>query len=134
MYWLSIYFGIYSSLFLVASVDPMVYFCCAVPVDPVMGAPPEFTTIGIRTYKLFSQQLVSEHTDCFPTKRRQDFWLATRVRVQFSKKNLQLVLERKAERGIVDPFFFPVVFKIWCLIFLVESICVRLCLLRSLIS
>jgi len=31
----------------------MVSFCYAAPVDPVMGASPEFTTIDIRAYRLF---------------------------------------------------------------------------------
>jgi len=52
--WLSIYFGISSSILHVALVDPVVYFRCATPVDPIVGASShEITTIGIRAYRLF---------------------------------------------------------------------------------
>ena len=53
--WLSICFEISSSSLLhVALVDHVVCFCCAAPVDPVVRASsPEFTTIGIRAYRLF---------------------------------------------------------------------------------
>ena len=46
--WLSIYFGISSSLLHVVLIDLMVRFCCATPVDPVVGTTPEFTIISIK--------------------------------------------------------------------------------------
>jgi len=54
--WISIYFEISSSSLLqVALVDPVVYFRCTAPIDPVVGESPK------------SQKLVSEHTNCFAT-------------------------------------------------------------------
>jgi len=54
--WLSIYFEISSSSLLqIALVDHVVRIRCATPVDLVVGASsPEITTIGIKAYKLFT--------------------------------------------------------------------------------
>ena len=44
-----------SSLLQVALVDPVIRIRCVAPVNPVVGASsPEITTIGIRAYRLFT--------------------------------------------------------------------------------
>ena len=52
---LSIYFEISSSSLLhIVLGDRVVYFRCAIPIDPIVGtSPSEITTIDIRAYKLF---------------------------------------------------------------------------------